>query len=324
MEVLKLTVKREIFDNISDGKQDFVYLEANGYWIKRLAENKLANFNKLKATQSFKKYDEIEITCLNDKINTTFDGIFTGDNDGVIGGDNATGIVVKLGKIIGDDKIKTFADKKDFLGDKAFTEETPSVAAEPNIDVSEEVDEMKGKDDVDDKAFTEETPSVAAEPNTGTVEETDEIKGKDDIDDEEELADEIADEEDDAETNEVKDKCDYDFNILINDLIDCLEESGSIIVVNRPSIIIANGKIFGTNKRIKTNNEEEIRINIGKEVIEDTTGDDVKFLVEIESFLYKYCSSGNVFVWKNESNIVNDEDGRRFVLRIAKLNSRNR
>ena len=257
MEVLKLTVKREIFDNISDGKQDFVYLEANGYWIKRLAENKLANFNKLKTTQSFKKYDEIEITCLNDKINTTFDGIFTGDDDGVIGGDKATGIVVKLGKIIGVKlgKIigdyKTFADKKDFLGDKAFSEETPSVAAEPNTDASEEVDEMRGKDDVDDKAFTEETPSVAAEPNADAVEETDEIKGKDDIDDEEELADEIVDEEDDAETNEVKDKCDYDFNILINDLIDCLEESGSIIVVNRPSIIIANGKIFGTNKRIR-------------------------------------------------------------------------
>lgn len=308
MEVLKLTVKREIFDNISDGKQDFVYLEANGYWIKRLAENKLANFNKLKTTQSFKKYDEIEITCLNDKINTTFDGIFTGDDDGVIGGDKATGIVVKLGKIIGVKlgKIigdyKTFADKKDFLGDKAFSEETPSVAAEPNTDEFEEVDEIKGKDDVDD------------------------IDAESDVYEEEELADEIIDEDDSDDLEDEENDADdnYSFKELIEDFISSLDNFDNVYYVNRPNIIIANGRIFGTNQKLNINNEEEIKINIGRKIIEDSFGDDVKFLYAIEEYIYQYCASGYVFIWKDGCEIVEDENGRRLILRISKEVNLNR
>lgn len=307
MEILKLTVKREAFENILANKQGYVYLEANGYWIKRIAENKLANFNKLVASQAFKTYDEIEISCSKDKINCAFGAINTGKEDGSIKTSKDTGFVVTLGEFSGaQNTVKTEDEPVDVIEDE--TEDVIETVEDAEV-------EQAPLSDADSDADTDETENVAKD---------DELTDVDDSTDDEE--DEEADEEeedDDAEPVNID-----MLNDVVKDFIDTFDDSlwGNVYIVNRPLVIISGGWIVGTKQKVKTNIEEEIRIPIGKMTIQDPSNgtNDVAFIEEIEKKMYDLAMSGYVFIWKNECKIIQTENGRELLLRLTKKNILNR
>lgn len=306
MEILKLTVKREAFENILANKQGYVYLEANGYWIKRIAENKLANFNKLVASQAFKTYDEIEISCSKDKINCAFGAINTGKEDGSIKTSKDTGFVVTLGEFSGaQNTVKT--------EDKTETEDEPVDVIEDETEDAEV--EQAPLSDVDSDADTDEPENVAKDDEPTDVDDSTD-------DEEDEEADE-EDEEDDAEPVNID-----MLNDVVKDFIDTFDDSlwGNVYIVNRPLVIISGGWIVGTKQKVKTNIEEEIRIPIGKMTIQDPSNgtDDVAFIEEIEKKMYDLAMSGYVFIWKNECKIIQTENGRELLLRLTKKNILNR
>ena len=311
MEILKLTVKREAFENILANKQGYVYLEANGYWIKRIAENKLANFNKLVASQAFKTYDEIEISCSKDKINCAFGAINTGKEDGSIKTSKDTGFVVTLGEFSGaQNTVKT-------------EDETVDVIEDETVDKTEDVIETVEDEEVEQAPFSDADSDVDTdEPEN--VSENDEPTDVDDSTDDEE--DEEADEEeedDDAEPVNID-----MLNDVVKDFIDTFDDNlwGNVYIVNRPLVIISGGWIVGTKQKVNTNIEEEIRIPIGKMTIQDPSNgtDDVAFIEEIEKKMYDLAMSGYVFIWKNECKIIQTENGRELLLRLTKKNILNR
>ena len=304
MEILKLTVKREAFENILANKQGYVYLEANGYWIKRIAENKLANFNKLVASQAFKTYDEIEISCSKDKINCAFGAINTGKEDGSIKTSKDTGFVVTLGEFSGaQNTVKT--------EDKTETEDEPVDVIE---DETEDVIEAP-LSDADSDTDTDEPENVAKDDEPTDVDDSTD-------DEEDEEADE-EEEEDDAEPGNID-----MLNDVVKDFIDTFDDNlwGNVYIVNRPLVIISGGWIVGTKQKVNTNIEEEIRIPIGKMTIQDPSNgtDDVAFIEEIEKKMYDLAMSGYVFIWKNECKIIQTENGRELLLRLTKKNILNR
>ena len=304
MEILKLTVKREAFENILANKQGYVYLEANGYWIKRIAENKLANFNKLVASQAFKTYDEIEISCSKDKINCAFGAINTGKEDGSIKTSKDTGFVVTLGEFSGaQNTVKT--------EDKTETEDEPVDVIE---DETEDVIETP-LSDADSDTDTDEPENVAKDDEPTDVDDSTD-------DEEDEEADE-EEEEDDAEPVNID-----MLNDVVKDFIDTFDDNlwGNVYIVNRPLVIISGGWIVGTKQKVNTNIEEEIRIPIGKMTIQDPSNgtDDVAFIEEIEKKMYDLAMSGYVFIWKNECKIIQTENGRELLLRLTKKNILNR
>lgn len=305
MEILKLTVKREAFENILANKQGYVYLEANGYWIKRIAENKLANFNKLVASQAFKTYDEIEISCSKDKINCAFGAINTGKEDGSIKTSKDTGFVVTLGEFSGAQNIVKTEDKtetEDETVDVIETGEDAEVEQAPLSDADSDID-------------TDEPENVAKDDEPTDVDDSTD-------DEEDEEADE-EEEEDDAEPVNID-----MLNDVVKDFIDTFDDSlwGNVYIVNRPLVIISGGWIVGTKQKVKTNIEEEIRIPIGKMTIQDPSNgtDDVAFIEEIEKKMYDLAMSGYVFIWKNECKIIQTENGRELLLRLTKKNILNR
>ena len=302
MEILKLTVKREAFENILANKQGYVYLEANGYWKKRIAENKLANFNKLVASQAFKTYDEIEISCSKDKINCAFGAINTGKEDGSIKTSKDTGFVVTLGEFSGaQNTVKTEDEPVDEPVD-VIEDETEDVIEAPLSDADSDVD-------------TDEPENVAKDDEPTDVDDSTD-------DEEDEEADE-EEEEDDAEPVNID-----MLNDVVKDFIDTFDDNlwGNVYIVNRPLVIISGGWIVGTKQKVNTNIEEEIRIPIGKMTIQDPSNgtDDVAFIEEIEKKMYDLAMSGYVFIWKNECKIIQTENGRELLLRLTKKNILNR
>lgn len=307
MEILKLTVKREAFENILANKQGYVYLEANGYWIKRIAENKLANFNKLVASQAFKTYDEIEISCSKDKINCAFGAINTGKEDGSIKTSKDTGFVVTLGEFSGaQNTVKTEDEPVDVIEDE--TEDVIETVEDAEV-------EQAPLSDADSDADTDETENVAKDDEPTDVDDSTD-------DEEDEEADE-EEEDDDAEPVNID-----MLNDVVKDFIDTFDDSlwGNVYIVNRPLVIISGGWIVGTKQKVKTNIEEEIRIPIGKMTIQDPSNgtNDVAFIEEIEKKMYDLAMSGYVFIWKNECKIIQTENGRELLLRLTKKNILNR
>lgn len=312
MEILKLTVKREAFENILANKQGYVYLEANGYWIKRIAENKLANFNKLVASQAFKTYDEIEISCSKDKINCAFGAINTGKEDGSIKTSKDTGFVVTLGELSGaqnivktEDKTETEDEPIDVIEDELLDEPVDVIETDEDAEV-----EQAPLSDVDSDVDTDEPENVAKD---------DEPTDVDDATDDEEYEPEDVDDE----------PINIDMlNDVVKDFIGTFDDGlwGNVYIVNRPLVIISGGYIAGTRQKVNTNNEEEIRIPIGKMTIQDPSNgtDNVAFIEEIEKKMYDLAMSGYVFIWKNECKIIQTENGRELLLRLTKKNILNR
>lgn len=64
--ILKLTVKKEVFNNLATGEQRFISLDASNYWIKRLALDSTISLDELKKSQEFKNFDKVSVSCLKD------------------------------------------------------------------------------------------------------------------------------------------------------------------------------------------------------------------------------------------------------------------
>ena len=77
--ILKVTLKKDVCDNLTSGKTNKIYFDVKPYWVKRLSS--ASTFEELKADQSFKEYDEIEISCGTDKFTYTIEKIEIGVNE---------------------------------------------------------------------------------------------------------------------------------------------------------------------------------------------------------------------------------------------------
>ena len=76
--ILKVTLKKDVCDNLISGKTNKIYFDVKPYWVKRLSS--ASTFEELKTDQSFKEYDEIEISFGKDKFTYTIEKIEIGVN----------------------------------------------------------------------------------------------------------------------------------------------------------------------------------------------------------------------------------------------------
>lgn len=77
--ILKVTLKKDVCDNLTSGKTNKIYFDPKPYWVKRLSS--ASTFEELKTDQSFKEYDEIEISFGTDKFTYTIEKIEIGVNE---------------------------------------------------------------------------------------------------------------------------------------------------------------------------------------------------------------------------------------------------
>ena len=77
--ILKVTLKKDVCDNLISGKTNKIYFDVKPYWVKRLSS--ASTFEELKTDQSFKEYDEIEISFGKDKFTYTIEKIEIGVNE---------------------------------------------------------------------------------------------------------------------------------------------------------------------------------------------------------------------------------------------------
>lgn len=77
--ILKVTLKKDVCDNLTSGKTNKIYFDTKPYWVKRLSS--ASTFEELKIDQSFKEYDEIEISFGTDKFTYTIEKIEIGVNE---------------------------------------------------------------------------------------------------------------------------------------------------------------------------------------------------------------------------------------------------
>lgn len=304
--ILKLTVKRDVFDNLTSGKQNYVYVEGNGYWIRRLATNSADSFDKLKETQDFRTFDTVSVTCAKDNAIYPFKSIRTGnayegDNDAE---DDGFKIWVEMNEYHNNDEETENYQECESVDDAAEIEECD--------EEDDELDELPA-DDLDDEPDdepdeTEECDEVD-ELDDDTNEDVEECEGSDDTNEETTNSDKILNDIEKIES--VED--------VVRDIIDILDGYDNVVVVNRPFVTItSNGRIYGTNKRLNINNDEEIRIFINTVKIYDDTNDDVSFVEKIEKYLCEYVKNGHILIYKNGCKLVNDPSGRYMSMKMTK------
>lgn len=317
--ILKLTVKKEVFDKLASGEQNYVYVEENNYWIKRLAANSADGFQKLKVTQAFKTFDSVSVTCGKENAQYQFKTIKTGHEDMGTNDGWDTGFCIWI------------------TGNEDETEEIPAEVPntvpntvsgtlsndEPvNETVNSKLHEAPMEESVEDYVEIDsnetESEDVDAEtPNTVS----DAVSNGEPID---EHVNEPVNSEDNEEPKEVlvEDETEIDNGSLksgIDFLIDVIGGYDNVIIVNRPNIIItSNGRIFGTKDRLDINNDEEIRVNVGTEKLYDDTNNDKDFLEKIEKYLMDYTKSGCIFIYKEGCDVVYTEEGRYLKMKMTK------
>lgn len=262
--ILKLTVKKDVFDNLASGKQSYIYVEGNGYWIRRLATNTVDSFEKLKETQDFRTFDTVSVTCAKDNAIYPFKSIRTGN---AYEGDNDAE----------DDGFKIWVEMNEYHN---VDKETENIQECENVnEPNEELESVDESNEID----------IVNKPNDETeIDATEKFKNE-----------------------SVED--------VVKQIIDVFDGYDNVVVVNRPFVTItSNGRIFGTNKRLNINNDEEIRINIGQEKIYDDTNNDESFIDKIEQYLVEYVKSGHVLIYKNGCRLVNTPNGRYMLMKMTK------
>lgn len=276
--ILKLTVKRDVFDNLASGKQSYVYVEGNGYWIRRLATNSSDSFDKLKETQDFRTFDTVSVTCVKDNAIYPFKKIRTGSN---YEGDNDAE----------DDGFKIWLEMNEYhnVGEETESENVNEPNDEPNDEPNED-EEYEGDDEICD-----EIDEVADDEGNLTT-DLSEVEKEDDVEDKDEYI-----------TNSVS----FILDVICN-------YNNVKMVKSPLVILTSNGRIFGTNDRININNDVEIRIPIGFEKIYDDTNNNDEFIEKIEKFLCEYCSKGHVFIYANGCRLIHNDNERYYMFRIAK------
>lgn len=262
--ILKLTVKRDVFDNLASGNQDYVYVEGNGYWIRRLATNSTDSFDKLKETQDFRTFDIVSVTCAKDNAIYPFKSIrtsnnYNGDNDAE---DNGFKIFVEMNVYHNDaDEIQQEDKKTDEL--------VNDINDEPN-----EIEEDEGE--VDEKTEDDITTNLS-EVEVNTPNKIDIMKE-------------------------------------VNDMIDLLNGFENVYLVNVPSVMIINGNVLGSKKKIPgLNNESEIRFDIGSENLYNYYNTDIEFVENIEMYFSNLVQNNMLFIWKNGCSLIEKNNGSKYV-----------
>lgn len=312
--ILKLTVKKEIFDKLASGEQNYVYVEDNNYWIKRLAANSADGFQKLKVTQAFKTFDSVSVTCGKENAQYQFKTIKTGhedmEKDGwdtgfciwITGNENETEEIPAEVPNAVSDTVSNGETVNDTVNETANSE-LHKLPMEESIEDYVEIDENENEPEMVEAEVSNTVPN--AEPTSDAVNEP--VNSEDNEEPNE------ASVEDDTEIDNGNLKSDIDF------LIDVVGGYDNVIIVNRPNIIItSNGRVFGTKDRLDINNDEEIRVNVGTEKIYDDTNDDKDFLKKIEDYLMDYTKSGCIFIYKEGCDVVYTEAGRYLKMKMTK------
>lgn len=290
--ILKLTVKRDVYDNLASGKQNYVYVEGNGYWIRRLATNSADSFDKLKETQDFRTFDTVSVTCVKDNAIYPFKSIRTGNN---YEGDNDAE----------DDGFMIWLEMNEYNNVNDETCENPC----------DSIDEPNEYNNVDDETYedsddTNDEPNEYHDVDDETYEDSDEPINEPINEPNDEPINDTFDNDDEEEIS-VEDNLNY--------ILDVICEYDNVVDVERPFVTLtSNGRIFGSNKRININNDEEIKINIGTEYIKYDGYDDKGFLNKIEEFIEDYFKSGHIFIWKNGCKIINTDTGKCLIMRMTK------
>lgn len=313
--ILKLIVKKDIFDKLASGKQDYVYVESNNYWIKRLAVNSVDSFQKLKETQAFKTFDCVSVTCGKENAQYQFKTIKTGhENMEKDGWD--TGFCIW---IAGNEEVE--AEKSDTVSNGEPIDEPV------NENVNVELHKASMEESIEDYV---EIDSNETESENVKAEVSDTVSNNEPID---EPVNEPVNSEDNEEPKEVlvedetepvsglpdAENTKENLKSSIDFLIDVIGGYDNVIIVNRPNIIItSNGRIFGTKDRLDINNDEEIRVNVGTEKLYDDTNNDKDFLKKIENYLMDYTKSGCIFIYKEGCDVVYTEEGRYLKMKMTK------
>lgn len=281
--ILKLIVKKDLFDKLASGEQNYIYVDANGYWIRRLAVNSADSFNKLKETQAFRTFDVVNVTCAKETAQYQFKDIKTGNED-MTQNVADTGICILI---------------------------------TTNKDISEKSETVASSDEPTNETVNVASNEEPSDENVTTV-MTDEcecpIEDETETEKEAELTTDFGDNEvfvNEAEKKDIKNTIDF--------IISVIGGYDNVVVVNRPNIIItSNGRIYGTKDKLDLNNDEEIRVNIGIEKLYDNTNNDKDFIKEIENYFIDYVKTGYIFIWKDGCEVVNTPAGRYIKLRMTK------
>lgn len=308
---LKLTVKKEVFDKLASGEQNYVYVEENNYWIKRLAANSADGFQKLKTTQAFKTFDSVSVTCGKENAQYQFKTIKTGHEDMGTNDGWDTGFCIWItGNENETEEIP--AEVPNTVSDTVQNGETlnepvnePVNSELHKLPMEESIEDYEVIDDNENEPEEVEAEVPNGEPTSDAVNEP--INSENNEEPKEVLV------EDETEIDNGSLKSDIDF------LIDVIGGYDNVIVVNRPNIIItSNGRIFGTKDRLDINNDEEIRVNVGTEKLYDDTNNDKDFLEKIENYLMDYTKSGCIFIYKEGCDVVYTEEGRYLKMKMTK------
>lgn len=258
---LKLTVKKEVFENLAKGKQNYIYLDGNAYWTKRLAKDVKSTFERLCISKEFKEYDTALLTCGKSKSSYAITNIrpgFDGDESG---------------------------DDGEITGYLVFVN-TGEVPEEYNESDTEET--------------TEEVPTETAIPDSmsGYLEVTEELKQEVDL----------------STVN-------LNLEDNINFIIDIMGGYDNVYIVNRPSVVIfSGGNILGCNAKLNVENDQEIRFDIGEEVIVDDTKNDDEFLTKIEQYFLNFARLrlNTIFIYQKGCKLTKNESGERvFKVRVS-------
>ena len=148
--ILKVTLKKDVCDNLISGKTNKIYFDVKPYWVKRLSS--ASTFEELKTDQSFKEYDEIEISFGKDKFTYTIEKIEIGVNEEntemlvvIINNPNS---VLEKGVISDVEKEETLIEKKEEETVKTSTDTvvqnpvdstTKQIVSKPQINLDQEL-----------------------------------------------------------------------------------------------------------------------------------------------------------------------------------------
>ena len=263
--ILKLVVKKEIYDKLYKGEQDYIYVDATNYWIKRLAVNPNIKFDELKVTKEFRQYESLSITSVKNNATYPIKKIIIGhENMNEEGEDTGMLIFIDNGESEVDiDECEEITDEQSLTTDLSeFELKDTETAPLPKIDV-------------DKKSVVEVIPKQVSKPN---------------------------------EVNNVN------IEEKINEIIDFVGTFDKVAIVNSPLVIItSNGKIFGSKSQVNANNEQEIRFNIGSEIVSYDTKNDNEFLAKVEKYLTDLSKDNYLFILKNGCKLIKDGDTVKYL-----------
>ena len=139
--ILKVTLKKDVCDNLISGKTNKIYFDVKPYWVKRLSS--ASTFEELKTDQSFKEYDEIEISFGKDKFTYTIEKIEIGVNEEntemlVVIINNPNSVLEK--EVISDvEKEETVKTSTDTVVQNPVDSTTKQIVSKPQINLDQEL-----------------------------------------------------------------------------------------------------------------------------------------------------------------------------------------